>query len=150
VIRKRLVGIGLGRGKNRCSRTASEGGPYTTPEHPRRKDGRNANLICRSNGRNVAAFLELIAEAVSQADHRLFHIVVKESGCHDGGDEKGEPAQPEGMAMELVESQPDEKEMSEIDAVRIAGDVSKDISEHGSGDFAELRKQETESKASPP
>jgi Icc-related predicted phosphoesterase len=46
------------------------------------------------------------------------------------------------MAMELLESQADEKEMSEIDAVRIAGDVFKDIVEHGGGDFAELRKQD--------
>jgi len=150
VIRKRLVGIGLGRGKNRRSRTASEGGPYTAPEHPRRKAGRNANSIRRGNNRNVAAFLELIAEVVTQADHRLFHIVVKESGCRDGGEEKSEPAQPEGMAMELLESQPDEKEMREIDAARIAGDVFKDLAEHGSGDFAELRKPEAESKASPP
>ena len=103
----------------------------------------------RGNDRNVVVFLELMAEAVTQADHRLFHIVVKESGCPDGRDEKSEPAQPEGMAMQLLESQPNEKEMSEIDAVRIAGDVFKDLAEHGSGDFAELR-QETESKASPP
>lgn len=73
-----MVGIGLGRGKNRCSRTASEGGSYTAGEHPRRKAGRSANSIRRGNNRNVAAFLELIAGAVSRSDHRLFHIVVKE------------------------------------------------------------------------
>ena len=38
--------------------------------------------------------------------------------------------------MELVESQPDEKEMSEIDAVRVPGNIFEDLPEHGSGDFA--------------
>lgn len=45
--------------------------------------------------------------------------MIEESSCGDGGERKDEPAQPEGMVMELVESQPDEKEMSEIDAARV-------------------------------
>ena len=52
--------------------------------------------------------------------------------------------------MELVESQPDEKEMSEIDAARVPGNIFEDPPEHGSGDFTELRKQETEGQATPP
>lgn len=52
--------------------------------------------------------------------------------------------------MELVESQPDEKEMGEIDAVRVAGNVFEDLAEQGNGDFAELRKQKTEGQATPP
>jgi len=50
----------------------------------------------------------------------------------------------------LVESQPDEKEMSEIDAVRVPGNVFEDLPEHRSGDFAELREQKTEGQATPP
>ena len=44
--------------------------------------------------------------------------MIEEGRCGDGGEKEDEPAQPEGMIMELVESQPDEKEMSEINAVR--------------------------------
>jgi len=74
--------------------------------------------------------------------------MIEESGCGDGGEKEDEPAQPEGMVMELVESQPDEKEMSEIDTVRVPSNIFEDLPEHGSGDFAELRKQETEARAS--
>jgi hypothetical protein len=84
----------------------------------------------------------LVAEAVAQGNHGLFHIMIEESRCGDGGKKEDEPAQPEGMVMELVESQPDEKEMSEIDAVRVPGNIFEDLPKHGGGDFAELRKQE--------
>ncbi len=52
--------------------------------------------------------------------------------------------------MEQVESQPNKNEMGEIDAVRVASNMFKDLAEDGSGDFAELRKQKTESEATPP
>ncbi len=67
-----------------------------------------------------------VAEALAQGNHGLFHIMVEESRCGDGGEKEGEPAQPEGMVMELVESQPDEKEMSEIDAARVPGNIFED------------------------
>jgi len=50
----------------------------------------------------------------------------------------------------LVESQPAEKEMSEIDAVRVPGNIFEDLAEHGSGGFAELREQKTKGQATPP
>lgn len=115
-----------------------------------RRRGGNANSIRRSGFGRVATFLKFVAEAVAQGNHGLFHIPIEESRCGDGEEKEGEPAQPEGMVMELVESQPDEKEMSEIDAVRVPGNMFEDPLEHGSGDFAELRKQETEGQATPP
>ena len=109
-----------------------------------------ANSVCRSDFGYVTAFLELVAESAAQGNHRFFHIVIEENGCGDGGEKKDEPAQPEGMVVELVESQPEEKEMSEIDAVRVPSNIFEDLAEQGSGDFAELRKQQTKSEATPP
>ncbi len=109
-----------------------------------------ANSVRRGYDGRVAAFLELVAEALAKANHWFFDIVVEKRGCADGGEKKDEPAQPEGIVLELVERQPDEKEMREIDAVRVPGNIFKDLAEQGSGNFAELRKQETESEATPP
>ena len=109
-----------------------------------------ADSVCRSDFGYVTAILELVAESAAQGNHGLFHVVVEKSGCDDGGEKKDEPAQPQGMVTESVECQPEEKEMSEIDAVRVPGNIFEDLPQPGSGDFAELRKQETESKASPP
>jgi hypothetical protein len=59
----------------------------------------NANSIRRSNFGRVATFLKLVAEAVAHGNHRLFHIMIEESRCGDGGEKEYEPAQPEGMVM---------------------------------------------------
>jgi len=76
--------------------------------------------------------------------------MVEEDGRSEGREKKDEPAKPQRVLMEFVESQPDEKEVREIDAVRVAGNVFEDFAEERSGDFAELGKQQTKSEAAPP
>ena len=69
-----------------------------SPKNLRRR-GRNANSIRRSDFGRVATFLKPVAEAVAQGSHRLFHIMIEESRCTDGGEKEDEPARPEGMVM---------------------------------------------------
>jgi hypothetical protein len=40
----------------------------------------DVNSVCWGDFGNVAAFLELVAEAVAQGNHRFFHIVIEENG----------------------------------------------------------------------
>ena len=60
----------------------SDGGKWLFADRLRRRSrqnlrrrGRNANSIRRSDFGRVATFLKLVAEAVAQGNHRLFHII---------------------------------------------------------------------------
>ena len=67
----------------------------TEPKTPRVE----CNSIRRSDFWRVVTFLKLVAEAVTQSNHRLFRIMIEEGRCGDGGEKEDEPAQPEGMVM---------------------------------------------------